>query len=145
MWKTAFKKFEEIWPASADHITSNSLKDVFHKFYLADSWILCPIYWRNWSNWRRSRVVIHCWLQACKTYFWRDGSCFIPNILKDGIGMKEAVELKYGSYKITYEWFHKVSRVKFSYINYINITHGQLSSYLLLDKQTQLQQLEKSL
>ena len=30
--------------ASADHITSNFLKAVFHKFYLVHSWILCPIY-----------------------------------------------------------------------------------------------------
>ena len=33
MWKIGFKKFE------ADHITSNFLKDVFHKFYLVYSWM----------------------------------------------------------------------------------------------------------
>ena len=33
LWKTAFKKFE----AMADHIFSNSLKAVFHKFYLVHS------------------------------------------------------------------------------------------------------------
>ena len=39
LWKTAFKKFEAIWSAeadhmsaSADHIASNFLKPVFHKF-----------------------------------------------------------------------------------------------------------------
>ena len=37
LWKTAFEKFEE-------HIPSNFLKAVFHKFYLVHSWILCPIY-----------------------------------------------------------------------------------------------------
>ena len=36
MWKTAFKKFE------ADHVPSNFLKAVFHKFYLVHSWIFCP-------------------------------------------------------------------------------------------------------
>ena len=35
LWKTAFKKLEVIQAAHADHITSNSLKAVFHKFYLA--------------------------------------------------------------------------------------------------------------
>ena len=40
---TAFKKFEVIWFAEVDHITSNFLKAVFHKFYLVHSWILCPI------------------------------------------------------------------------------------------------------
>ena len=34
MWKTAFKKFEVIWSAKADHITSDFLKAVFHKSYL---------------------------------------------------------------------------------------------------------------
>ena len=32
LWKTAFKKFEVIWSASADHIASHFLKPVFHKF-----------------------------------------------------------------------------------------------------------------
>ena len=31
-------------PQQTNHITSNFLKDVFHKFYLIHSWILCPIY-----------------------------------------------------------------------------------------------------
>ena len=35
---------EEIRPAQADHIPSNFLKAVFHKFFLVYSWILCPIY-----------------------------------------------------------------------------------------------------
>ena len=42
MWKTAFKKFKAIRSASADHITSNFLEVVFHKFYLVHSSILCP-------------------------------------------------------------------------------------------------------
>ena len=32
----------------ADHIPSNFLKAVFHKFYLVHSWILCPI-WFVWQ------------------------------------------------------------------------------------------------
>ena len=35
LWKTAFKKFELIWSAQADHITSNILKAVFHRFHLS--------------------------------------------------------------------------------------------------------------
>ena len=31
-----------IWKPEADHITSNFLKAVFHKFYLVHSWKLCP-------------------------------------------------------------------------------------------------------
>ena len=38
-WKTAFKKLEVIWSAEADHITSNFLKAVFHKFYFVHSGI----------------------------------------------------------------------------------------------------------
>ena len=34
LWKTAFKKFEVILSVYEDHITSNFLKAVFHKFYL---------------------------------------------------------------------------------------------------------------
>ena len=30
MWKTAFKKFEVIWSADADHITLNFLMAIFH-------------------------------------------------------------------------------------------------------------------
>ena len=44
MSKTAFEKFEVIWSAGADHITSNFLKAVFYKFYLVHSWILCLIF-----------------------------------------------------------------------------------------------------
>ena len=33
LWKTAFKWFEVIWSAEADHITLNFVKAVFHKFY----------------------------------------------------------------------------------------------------------------
>ena len=36
-WKTAFKKIEVIWSVSADDVTSNFLKAVFHKFYLIHS------------------------------------------------------------------------------------------------------------
>ena len=43
----------------------------------------------------------------------------------------------------SHKWFHKVSRVKFSYFD---IAHGQLSSFLLIDNHIQLKQLlEKSL
>ena len=35
-----------IWSAEAGHITSNFLQAIFHRFYLAHSWILCPIYSR---------------------------------------------------------------------------------------------------
>ena len=44
MWKTVFKKIEVMPSASADHITPNFVKAVFHKFYLVHSWIFCPIY-----------------------------------------------------------------------------------------------------
>ena len=37
LWKTAFKKFEEVWSALSFHIPSNFLKVVFHKFYLVHS------------------------------------------------------------------------------------------------------------
>ena len=46
MWKTAFKKSEVLRATSADHITSNFLKAVFHKFYLVHSWIL----WLIWKK-----------------------------------------------------------------------------------------------
>ena len=39
----AFKNFQEICSALANHIPSNFLKSVFHKFCLVHSWILCPI------------------------------------------------------------------------------------------------------
>ena len=48
--ETAFKKIEMIRSASADHINSNFLKAVFHKFYLLHSWILRPICY-NISYW----------------------------------------------------------------------------------------------
>ena len=38
-----FKNFQEICSALANHIPSNFLKSVFHKFCLVHSWILCPI------------------------------------------------------------------------------------------------------
>ena len=44
MWKIAFKNFEVIWSAEAEHITSNFLKAVFHKFHLVHSWKLCSIF-----------------------------------------------------------------------------------------------------
>ena len=44
LWKTAFKKFKVIWSTSANHITSNFLKAVFHNFYLVHSGILCLKY-----------------------------------------------------------------------------------------------------
>ena len=37
MWKIAIKEFKVIWSASADQITSNFLKAVYHKFYLGHS------------------------------------------------------------------------------------------------------------
>ena len=45
---TAIKKFEVIWSAQAEHITSNFLKAVFHKFYFVHSWILDPTVIRYW-------------------------------------------------------------------------------------------------
>ena len=42
--KIAFKKFERIWSAEADHIPSNFLKAVFHKFYLDHSEYFVPYY-----------------------------------------------------------------------------------------------------
>ena len=38
----AFKEFEVIWSAQANHITSNLLKAVFHKFYLNHSCLPGP-------------------------------------------------------------------------------------------------------
>ena len=32
LWKITFKIFEVMWSAGADHIISNFLKAVFHKF-----------------------------------------------------------------------------------------------------------------
>ena len=47
LWKTAFKKFEVMWCAKADYITSNFLKAVFNKFHLVHSGIHCPNYLRD--------------------------------------------------------------------------------------------------
>ena len=59
------------------------------------------------------------------------------------MGMVDGHERKYDCYQVTYKWFHKVSRVKFSYFD---IAHGQLFSYLIIDNHIQLKQLlEKSL
>ena len=37
LWNAAFEKFKGIWSVLTDHITSNILKVVFHKFYLVHS------------------------------------------------------------------------------------------------------------
>ena len=37
----SFWKFDMIWSVLTDHITSNFLNGVFHKFYLVHSWIPC--------------------------------------------------------------------------------------------------------
>ena len=37
LFKTTSKRFEVIWSAGADHITSDLLKTVFHKFSLVHS------------------------------------------------------------------------------------------------------------
>ena len=37
LWKTAFEKFEVKWSDKRDHIISNFLKTVIHKFYLVQS------------------------------------------------------------------------------------------------------------
>ena len=62
-WKTAFKNFEGIWSAEADHILSIFLKAVFHKFYLVHSWILCLMYWQTILVWG----LVSIWLtfHAC--------------------------------------------------------------------------------
>ena len=54
--KTTFKKFEMIWSALADHITSNFLKTVSHKFYLSIVAYLHPYFLGNsfLPNWRRT-------------------------------------------------------------------------------------------
>ena len=44
--------FKHEWVQVADHIPSNFLKTVFHKFYLVHSWILCPILcWTCVTRW----------------------------------------------------------------------------------------------
>ena len=76
MWKIAFKKFEGLCSAKADHITTwKFLKAVFHKFYLVHSWILCPIvrtpsnihegsFWKNSykSIYLQKSFIIDVWL-----------------------------------------------------------------------------------
>ena len=42
MWKTTFGKFEVVWSAKAEYITSKFLNAVFHKFYLVHFWIPWP-------------------------------------------------------------------------------------------------------
>ena len=56
LWKTTFKKFEMIWSALADHITSNFLKTVSHKFYLSIFGHLHPYFLGNsfLLKWRRT-------------------------------------------------------------------------------------------
>ena len=49
-----------IWYTEADHITSNFLKAVFHKFYLVHSWILWPI-WNTCNIVLFSKVTQHFW------------------------------------------------------------------------------------
>ena len=44
-----------IW--EADHISSNFLKAVFHKFYLVQSWILCPIWKLTLFCWKRKSLT----------------------------------------------------------------------------------------
>ena len=77
MWKTPFKKFEVIW--CADHITSNSLKTVFHKFYLVFSWIPWPkCFTVKKKKFRENKLLpyniffpeTHIWLQAWRHIFW---------------------------------------------------------------------------
>ena len=40
-WKLVLLEVRYMW--EAEHITLNFLKAAFHKFYLVNSWILCPI------------------------------------------------------------------------------------------------------
>ena len=71
LWKRAFKKFDGVYGLSKeDHISSNFLKAVFHKFYLVHPWTLCPIYycfqlndqlgWYYWSQLKRLIVLKFC-------------------------------------------------------------------------------------
>ena len=56
MWKTAYKKFEEIWSAF--------LKADFHQFYLIHSWRLCPICSRPHDSntaWKGSKYGVFSW------------------------------------------------------------------------------------
>ena len=45
LWKTSFKKFEVIWSAGTDHITSEFLKAVFRKFYIIKYIVLYDLFW----------------------------------------------------------------------------------------------------
>ena len=64
MWKTAFKNFEGIWSAWADHIPSNFSKAVFHKFYLVHSWKLCP---ESFVPKVKVSYASYCWKRALKS------------------------------------------------------------------------------
>ena len=48
MWKTAFKKFEDIWSSfDRPYTPSNFLKALFHKFCLVHSWIIWLRCWHT--------------------------------------------------------------------------------------------------
>ena len=81
MWKTAFKTFEVIWPAKADHITSDFLKAVFHKFYLVHSWRLTrfsilPIF------------LDFCYDQSGEKWQWKDDSPLTSVFLETNFSQK---------------------------------------------------------
>ena len=44
----------------ANHISSNFLKAVFHKFYLVHSWILCPIWTSKYQLFKKS-IELSLW------------------------------------------------------------------------------------
>ena len=54
-----------VWSTSADHITSDFLKAVFHKLQLVHSWIFCPIYtltlFATLVFFNTSNLVHCCW------------------------------------------------------------------------------------
>ena len=83
--KTTFKIFEVIRSVLIDHITSNILKAVFHKFYLVHSWIRCLI-----LIWFLLEAIL------CKTV------CAKIKYLKEIFG------------KLKFFYFEKVSRVFWS-------------------------------
>ena len=72
MWKTVFKKYEEIWSAKANHIPSIYLKAVFDKLYLVHYWILCPKclsvfkIWREFFRWKI--LNMHFNIRSCWSY-----------------------------------------------------------------------------
>ena len=66
LWKTAFKKFEVVSSAYADHITSQFLKAVFHRFHLdtlSCFWYHLTLLWsyiiRYLSSWQRCFFSIY--------------------------------------------------------------------------------------